>query len=318
MRYINSNKIENIENKQGCVVMLGNFDGMHIGHLALFDVLSSTANASGLDKVIFSFWPHPMFYMDVPDFGLLLSRREKVRILEELGADVFIEYPFDDTLRNTPPGDFIQATVVDSLNAKAIVIGDDYCFGRDRAGDAEYMRELGKIHGFDVHVVDSVTYQGERVSSRLIRERLSARNLERCAELMTRPYQISGVVEHGKRLGRRLGFPTLNIIPPSEKLLPPNGVYLTMTSILSDCGGQTLESITNVGVSATVSQGGTAVKCETYLYDFDEDIYGQEVVISFFESLRGERRFKDACALKRQVDNDIRMGREMWKRSRLR
>jgi len=294
--------------------MLGNFDGMHMGHLALFDVLAQTADTAELAKVVLSFWPHPVSYMGAPGFGLLLSSREKARILEELGADTFIEYPFDDELRNMPPGDFIKTVVVDQLNAKAIIVGEDFCFGRNREGSAAYLRELSGTHGFDVHVVDSVTYDGERVSSQLIRECVSARNFGRCAELMTRPYQLSGVVEHGKQLGRRLGFPTLNISPSPEKLLPPNGVYLTSASILSDEGGQTYESITNVGVNPTVSEGGAAIKCETYLYDFDEKIYGKEVIINFYDSIRGERKFKDTDALKRQVTSDIETGRTLWKK----
>ena len=296
--------------------MLGNFDGMHMGHLALFDTLTQAADTTGLTKIVFSFWPHPMSFLSTPGFGLLLSSREKARILEELGADVFVEYPFDDELRNMSPENFIMTVIVGRLRAKAIVVGDDFAFGRNREGNADRLRELGAEHGFDVHVVDSVTYGGERVSSRLIRDCVAARDLERCAVLMTRPYQISGVVRQGRQLGRKLGFPTLNISPPPEKLLPPNGVYLTSTSILSD-EGRTYESITNIGINPTVSGGDAAIKCETYLYDFDEDIYGHEVVINFYESLRGERKFGSIDALKRQVENDIGMGREIWTRLRL-
>ena len=318
MRYINSSALENInvENGHGSAVMLGNFDGMHMGHLALFDTLTQTADMAGLSKIVFSFWPHPMSFMNAPGFGLLLSSREKARILEELGTDVFIEYPFDDELRNMSPEHFIMTVIVGRLRAKAIVVGDDYAFGRNREGNAAYLRELGSARGIDVHVVDSVTYEGERVSSRLIRDCIAARDLRRCADLMTRPYQISGVVQHGKQLGRRLGFPTLNITPPPEKILPPRGVYLTSASLLSD-EGRTYQSITNIGINPTVSGGDAVTKCETYLYDFDEKVYGHEVVINFYEGLRGERKFESVDALKRQIEKDIEMGKETWTRLRL-
>ena len=318
MLYINSHTIENVGDSSGSMVMLGNFDGMHMGHLALFDVLAYEAGKAGLAKVVFSFWPHPLDYLGAADFGLLLSSREKARILEELGADVFIEYPFDSELRNMTPETFIKTIIVGRLGAKAIVIGDDYAFGKNREGSPEHLRELGRENGFDVHVVEAVTHDGKRVSSRAIREYIAARDLTCAAEMMTRPYQISGVVQRGKQLGRELGFPTINITPPPEKLLPTFGVYITSATILDE-GGQTYEGITNIGVNPTLSGADVSTKrCETYLYAFDEDVYDREVVINFYESLRGERRFKDVDALKRQVESDIETGRKLWAKLRLR
>ena len=319
MRYVNSHNIEDAV-IYGSVVMLGNFDGMHRGHLQLFDVLAQQADACGLAKVVFSLWPHPLMHLKTGSagFGLLLSSREKARILKELGTDVFVEYPFDDVLQNMSPEIFVREIILGKLRARAIVIGDDYAFGKNRQGDTAFLQDLGKKCGFDVHVVSAVTHGGQRVSSRTIRRHLGDRDLALCNELMTRPYQISGLVMPGKQLARHLGFPTINIDPPPEKILPPNGVYLTDTTIVELEYGQTYESITNVGINPTVAGSKSTIKrCETYLYDFNEDIYGKEVIINFYESHRGERVFKDIDALKRQIEIDVETGRKLWTKLRL-
>jgi len=297
--------------------MLGNFDGMHMGHLALYAALEEVAQAQGLEKVVLSFDPHPMIYKGVTGFGLLLSGGEKARILRELGADAFIEYPFDHNLRNTPPEEFIMSVVASRLGAKVVVVGDDYRFGKDRSGSAAQIQKLGAVHGFDVRIAEPVMYGGERVCSSLVRACVLAHDMPKCYALMTRPYQISGVVEHGRKLGRRLGFPTINISPPREKVLPPYGVYLTSATILSPEGQHSYEGITNIGTNPTVSEGETAVKCETFLYDFNEKVYGREAVISFYQNIRGERKFPDEHVMTRQVNIDIETGRELWKKLEL-
>ncbi|MCL2616724.1 MAG: riboflavin biosynthesis protein RibF [Defluviitaleaceae bacterium] len=319
MRYINSHKIDGFDKPS--VVMLGNFDGMHMGHLALFEALANLADQNNAETVVFSLWPHPLTYLGAQDFGLLLTSREKVRILDELGANVFIEYPFDDALRNMPPERFVEDILVDGLHACAIVIGDDYAFGKNREGNPDFLRKLGTKLGFDVHVVSPVTDNGERVSSRTIRKYIATKDLARASDLMMRPYQLSGIVIYGRQLGRTLGFPTINIMPPPEKLLPPYGVYLTSTTILDgtdSTSGQTYESVTNIGLRPTIAKSDESVIiCESYLYAFNQDIYGKEVVINFYEGIRGERKFKNVDALKRQVEIDIETGKMLWKKSRL-
>lgn len=315
MIYINSHSIENTDTGNGSIVMLGNFDGMHIGHMALFDILTNQAEIGGYTKVVFSFHPHPLYFLSGQNPGLLLSGDEKIKLLSGLGADVFIEYPFDNALRSMAPEEFVKTILVDNLHAKAIVIGDDYSFGKNREGNADNLRKLGATYGFDLYVVDAVIHNGERVSSRTIRDYVAARNFIRCNELLARPYQISGIVQHGQQLGRKLGFPTINIQPAQDKLLPPNGVYLTKTTI----GGQTYKSITNIGVNPTVFGSEATVKrCETYIYGFNSDVYNQEAVISFYDSIRDEQEFTGIDALANQVTNDIEKGLELWKRLELR
>ncbi|MCL2673779.1 MAG: bifunctional riboflavin kinase/FAD synthetase [Defluviitaleaceae bacterium] len=315
MIYINSHSIENIDIGNGSIVMLGNFDGMHIGHMALFDMLTKQAEIGGYTKIVFSFHPHPQFFLCGQNPGLLLASDEKIQLLSELGTDVFIEYPFDNTLRSMTPEEFVKTILVDKLNAKAIVIGDDYSFGKNREGNADNLRKLGAAYGFDIHIVDAVTHNGERVSSRTIRDYAATRNFKRCNEQLGRPYQISGIVRHGQQLARKLGFPTINIQPAPDKLLPPNGVYLTKTTI----GGQTYKSITNIGVNPTVFGSEATVKrCETYIYGFNSDVYGKKAVISFYDSIRDEQEFSGIDALAYQVTNDIEKGLELWKRLELR
>ena len=314
MIYINSNLIENIGATRGGAIMLGNFDGMHLGHMALFDTLTKQAERGGYTKIVFSFWPHPSSFLSGQDLGLLITSREKAQLLGSLGADVFIEYPFDAELRNMAPKHFVKTILVGKLNAKTIIIGDDYSFGKNRGGNADYLRKLGAECDFNVHVVEAVTHNGERVSSRAIRNCVATRDFVRCNELMSRPYQISGIVQQGQQLGRKLGFPTINILPSPEKLLPPNGVYLTDTTI----GGQTYKSITNIGVSPTVFGSAATIKrCETYIYGFNEDSYNEEATVRFYESIRDEREFTSIGALAEQIKNDIEKGLELWRKSEL-
>ena len=314
MVYLNSHSIENLDTANGSIIMLGNFDGMHIGHMALFNVLTAQAKAGGYTKIVFSFSPHPQYFLSGQNPGLLLGSREKIHLLDSLGADIFIEYPFDDILRSMTPEEFIKTVLVGKLHAKAIVIGDDYSFGKNREGNADYLRKLGSTYGFDVYVVDAVTHNGERVSSSTIRDYAAARNFARCNELLARPYQISGIVVHGRGLGRTLGFPTINMQPEPDKLLPPNGVYLTETTI----DGTTYKSITNIGVSPTVfGSEATAIRCETYIYGFNSDVYNQEAIVRFYDSIRDEQKFSDIDALASQVQKDIEKGLELWKKSEL-
>ena len=309
IRHYTSN-ISNIT--RASIVAIGNFDGLHMGHLELMNCLKS--NATGLDKVVFSFCPHPTIAMspNKEGFGLLLLSDEKRELLNSLGIDIFIEYPFDNALRNLTAEDFVKDILVGKLSARAVVMGSRSAFGKKRAGDVTLMRRMGTDLGFDVHEVKAVNIDTEVVSSTSIRGSVLSRDLQKACQMMTRPYQISGVVHQGKQLGRTLGFPTINICVPKEKLLPPNGVYLTKTKLPS---GELAPSITNIGTNPSVADGVPEIHCETHIYDFNNTLYNSHVTIYFQKHIRGEIKFAIIEDLRTQVLADIEYGRSLIKNS---
>lgn len=293
----------------GSVVTLGNFDGVHIGHLELVRRLAQEGNTLGVAKVVFSFFPHPSLFIGRGNgVRLLLTSKEKREILAELGVDAFLEYPFDDELKSMSPQGFVEDILVGGLGAKAVVMGRNSAFGKNRCGDVTLMRRMGLKLGFNVYEAAPVMLDGVQASSTLIRQSIAERDLELARRLMTRPYQITGIVERGRQLGRELGFPTLNVYPQCQKLLPPSGVYITSTKLPD---GNILPSITNVGASPTVDGANVRARCETHVYRFDADVYSREVTIFFHKHLRNEMKFSSLEELQTQVLKDIEQGRAL-------
>ncbi len=276
-----------IEMETPCAVTLGNFDGLHYGHRTLVDTTLKAAEEKGLKSVVFTFFPHPMFFFNNRALNkLIMSRHEKVYAVEKLGVDYFIEYPFGEIAAMTAE-DFAVEILFKKLKAKVIVVGDNYRFGAKAKGNPELLAELGKEYGVEVHVVPDVHMYGSIVSSTRIRQCLIDRDILGANRLLTEPYFMVGTVVKGKELGRKFGFPTVNIVADDEKLFPPNGVYATRVVR----NGKTYSGITNVGMNPTVN--GTFKIVETFIFDFNEFIYGEEIKINFFKWIRDEKKF--AC-----------------------
>lgn len=292
---------------QNTAVSLGKFDGFHVGHRLLIEYVTSLKE-KGYQAVTFSFFQHPgNFVTHEMSRKLIYTEAEKVKKARELGSDYFISYPFNEEVMHTEPEEFVRSVLVERLDAKIVVVGKDYHFGKNREGNVAVLRELGRKYGFDVIAFDKVVLDGEEVSSTRIREMLSQGNMEKANEMLGEPYSITGEVVYGNQIGRTLGMPTANIIPASEKLVPPNGVYASRIHI----DDSIYYGITNVGYKPTVA-GKHEKGVETFIFDFSESIYGKEIQVDFYTHERGEHKFSSLEELKNQMERDCQFGRKYF------
>lgn len=285
-----------IDRSRPTAITLGNFDGLHQGHRALIQLTKEFAKEENLESVVFSFAPHPMLvFQKKKDFALIMSPAEKCFAMEQMGVDTYVEYPFDQEFAATSAYDFAVKLLFERMQCKVLVVGENYHFGSQRSGDYATLRRLGEEHGVKVIAVPSVQYDGVRISSSRIRQCLLDQELEAANTMLTTPYFILGQVKEGKKLGRTIGFPTVNIEAHPLKLFPPNGVYATKTLYQ----GKYYYGVTNIGKNPTVN--GEQKIIETYLFDFDQMIYGETLQIFFYKFLRSEKKFADVEELQAQI-----------------
>ena len=299
--------VDNIKILEDSIVILGNFDGIHIGHQELFGLAQKVGREKNMKTVLLSFSPHPTWILGNSPKPLLMTREEKKKRIENKEIDIYIEYPFSVELANMSAELFITEILLDKLNCKAVVIGNDYFFGRNKEGNVELMQSLGAKHNFEVFIVDEVMLENVIVSSTVIRDLILKGNIDLANKLIGQPYSISGIVVKGKQLGRTLGFPTVNIIPDSMKVLPLNGVYISKTHIL---GGQ-YYSLTNIGSNPTVN--GKQKMVETFIFDFCCEVYGENIEVEILKPIREEAKFASLDELTRQMNQDKEIALEYIK-----
>lgn len=281
---------------------LGKFDGVHIGHRRLLDEII-LRKGRGLAACVFTFDPTPAVFFGSSDGRELTTKEEKRLLFERLGIDILIEYPLDAGTASMPPEDFAVQVLARQMNVRYIAAGSDLSFGAGGAGDAALLERLGPELGFEISTIDKVCMDGVEVSSTYVRSQVEGGHMQAVERLLGMPYMIAGRVAEGRKLGRRLGFPTVNLLPGANKLLPPNGVYFSRVRR----GGKMYRAISNVGCKPTVASGGV-VGVESYIYDFDEMIYGEEIEVYLWGFLRPERRFENVEALREQLEKDIAAG----------
>ncbi len=257
----------------------------------------------GLAACVFTFDPPPSRFFGSPDGRELTTREEKRLLFERMGVDILIEFPLDRVTAATPPESFARDILAGQMNARFVAAGADLSFGAGGAGNAELLREMSTQLGFAFKTIDKVCLDGEEVSSTLVRAKVEQGEMGVVCKLLGMPYLVAGNVVWGKQIGRKIGFPTINILPDKNKLLPPNGVYFSGVY----AGGKSYRAITNVGYKPTVANG-KVMGVESYLYDFDQDIYGQPVEVSLYSFHRPERKFESVEALRRQLEADIAAG----------
>ena len=292
----------------GCVATIGNFDGVHLGHRAVIERLAIQGQQQGLPVCVVLFEPQPREFFDPENAPPRLMRlREKVDRLSELPVDHALILRFNRALASMPPDDFIQTILIDALDVRHLVIGDDFRFGRRREGDFNLLKQAGKKAGFEVADTPSVLIDGERISSTLIREALLAGDLSRAARLLGKPYEVCGRVIHGQKRGRLMGFPTANLLM-QRKNTPIRGVFAVTMRGLCELP---LPGVANVGVRPTLS-GDETVLLETHLLDFNGDLYGKRVEVEFHHKLREERRFNGLSELRIQIEKDITAARDYF------
>ena len=279
------------------VITLGKFDGLHRGHQELINRIRKISK-SGLETIVFTFDVPPTKRLGDNDGRTLITNEERKMMLEEMGIDCLIECPFVPEIMNMEPEIFVKEILVDALKIAHVVVGDDFHFGRNRKGNPQMLRELGKRYHFEVEVVDKL-HDGNRViSSTYIREEIEVGNIEKANELLGYSYFITGEVVRGRHLGSKSLLPTINQEPSLLKQLPPFGVYTSQT----DIDVKRYRSVTNIGMKPTV--GSDRVGVETYLFDCDADLYGLNAKVELLNYQRPERKFASIKELKAQLEED--------------
>ncbi len=303
MNYITGTTQFKLENTAVC---LGKFDGLHKGHMELIHQILKYKD-KGYNSVMFTFDYHPSNLFSDKETQLIYTEEEKRKKLEELGVDTLIAYPFTKQTASTSPDEFIKDILVNKLGAKVVIVGSDFCFGRNREGNTKLLQQASSEYGFKLIICSKIQLNNKEISSTLIRNELLNGNMELASEMLDKPFSISGEVLHGKKIGRTLGMPTTNLVPDSIKLLPPNGVYISKTII----DGEYFEGITNIGYKPTVGDNKRGV--ETFIFDFNDDLYGKEIEVLLYHFVRAEQKFDSLEELKKQMLMDIDYGKEYFR-----
>jgi riboflavin kinase/FMN adenylyltransferase len=294
------------------VLGLGNFDGLHRGHLKIIECVRRGANDRGSTAVLMTFDPHPPRVVR-PDKAppLLMTMAQKLEAIEQAGVHAAAVVRFTHELSRWDPETFVREVLVDWIRVTEVWVGSNFLFGRDRSGTFSMLRALGQRYGFKAEKIDPVRYKEFVVSSTRVRRLVSEGRVDEAAALLGHHYHVDGAVVEGAHRGHDLGFPTANLDTVNE-LLPPHGVYATMARI----AGDTRPAVTNIGVRPTFG-GGSATVIETHVLNFDQELYGAAMRLYFVQRLRDERPFEHVDALRAQIDADVRRARALFDRMSL-
>jgi riboflavin kinase / FMN adenylyltransferase len=294
-------------------VALGNFDGIHLGHAAVIDALSKHHSEDALNSdghcytTVVSFTPHPHVFFSGQPKPLLTLLPEKVQLLETLGVEQLVLLPFDQDLANLTPEAFVEEVLVQQLKAQNISVGFNFCFGRERAGNAEDLRAIAARFNIPVTIVKPALMGPDRISSSAVREALETGDVVRAKQLLGRAYSLSATIIQGQQLGRTLGFPTANLNVSAEKFIPMRGVY--QVQVGSSAFPQSQLGVMNIGLRPTVN--GTLQTIEVHLLDWSGDLYGHTVTVHLEHFLRPEQKFESLDALKAQIQLDCNYARAL-------
>ncbi len=280
--------------EENTALAIGKFDGLHRGHEFLLEVLQKK-KAEGLLSAVFTFRTPPL----VAEKKVLTTNREKEELFDEAGIDLVVECEFTPEIREMEPLAFLKM-LKEHLRVTCIAAGWDCAFGRNRSGNVETLRHYADELSYQAIIVDKMQYEGKDISSTMIRDFVKRGDMETANFLLGYPYFVSGETAHGNRIGHEIGIPTINVIPPKEKLLPPNGVYASESVV----DGNKYRGITNIGIKPTIP-GERALSMETHLFDFDRETYDEEVRTELLSFMRPERSFSDLAELTKQIKADI-------------
>lgn len=279
-------------------VAIGKFDGIHLGHQRLLQEILEQKKA-GLKACVFTFDPSPAVLFGFSDGRELMTLKEKREILEQMGVDILIEYPLNMESASIDPKEFVSKILVEQMQVGLLAAGDDLSFGKGGKGNWQLLEELADTYGYELKRIDKVVMDDMEISSTVIRDLLNRGQMEVVSKYMGRHFSFEGIVVPGKQLGRTLGFPTVNLMISEKKILPPYGVYSTLVW----WRGKAYEAISNVGEKPTVS-AERIPGIESYLYDFHEDLYGQEIKVELLAYRRPEMQFSSVEELKAQLEKD--------------
>jgi riboflavin kinase/FMN adenylyltransferase len=288
------------------VVTLGNFDGIHLGHQALVSKTVEEARRRNAASVVVTFDPHPLKVLAPARAPrLILTTQDKIEMLRELGVAVTISQRFDNAFANLRAEEFVRRSIADRLKAKKMFVGRDLRFGHAREGSVEQLVGWGEALGFEVSIVEPILVNGVRVSSSRIRELIQDGRVDEARALLGRHHFISGTVIEGNRRGRQIGFPTANIATRTE-VVPGNGIYATLFYV----DGNWWPSASSIGVNPTFGAGRRTI--ESYILDFDRDIYNKTIKLAFVEKIREEKKFSDVASLVAQIEIDVKIARGVF------
>lgn len=304
MEYIKG--LESYHGSGNTAITLGKFDGMHRGHQKLIHQVHQLKLKHGVKTVVFAFDMVPLYEkLGLPRDGIMSNEERRQHMDGEV--DILLECPFDEKVSSIEAEAFIKDILVDKFHAKYIVVGTDFCFGHNKRGNVDMLAEYADTYGYELFVTEKVMYGEREISKTYIKEELRKGNMDAVNEMLGYPYTIRGKVEYGKQLGRTLGFPTINVHPAKEKLLPPNGVYLDSVQV-DDIW---YNGIGNVGVKPTVTSENRML-IESYLFDYEGNAYEKEVAIQLYHFKRPEQKFGSVEEMKAQVTEDIAFGKEYF------
>lgn len=296
--------LEDIQDIGSTVVALGNFDGVHLGHQRLIRTAVERAHEDGLAAAVFTFSNHPKDLLPkTKKVKSILNKREKAEIIQSLGVDYLFNIEFTKAIMNMSPEAFVQELLIDKFKMKQALCGFNYHFGHKAEGNPDVLTQLGREKDFDVTEMEPFKIKGNVVSSSLIRTLIASGQVEQCETYMGRNYAIGGEVVVGNKLGRKLGFPTSNLVIDPSMVTPPNGVYVTYCTY----NGVRYSSVTNVGVKPTI--GHYHKNVETHIFNFDKELYGKSIFVEFLKKTRDEVKFDDVKELSEQILRDCRDAR---------
>jgi len=300
------NRQENNGHSTKSAVAIGKFDGIHVGHQALLQCIINKKKEN-MRSVVFTFSPSPEEFFRGLRLPVIDTVEEKRGNFEKMGVDILIEYPLTKESAAISPYSFMEDILYKGLNAGYVVSGKDLSFGDKGAGNSDMLQAFAKENGFCYEMIDKVCIEGREVSSTIVREAIAKGDMELVNRMLGRRYRVGGEVIHGKALGRTIQMPTINIVPAKEKLLPPSGVYATVTII----DGREYPGVTNIGVKPTVTDE-KIVGVETHLFDFEEDVYGKNVVTELVSFIRPEKRFANVEDMLTAIKKDCAYARTLF------
>lgn len=298
-------EIDRLSERTG--VSLGSFDGLHKGHITLINTLRENCKSKDLKSVIYTFSNHPRELINSKNSPkLIINNRQKIDLFNKTGIDYLVMVKFDNFQKNIKAKDFIEEILLKKLNMKSTTVGSDCRFGRKAEGDIALLKEFSRKYDFDLTVVPPVKIDDEIISSTSIRNQLSNGLIDKANSFLGRNYSITGKVIKGKQFGAKHGFPTANISIDFSLCLPKSGVYITRTLI----DGSIYNSITNVGFNPTFNQRNYNI--ETYIFDFNKNIYHKEVTVEFLHKIRDDKKFSNVDELYKQVKDDIAYAKDYF------
>lgn len=289
----------------GCVMSIGNFDGIHLGHQSIIKRVIKKSRVRGIPSVITSFEPHPHEFFTPDSADRIMGLREKCIALNKFSVDYLYLMRFDHSLATTSADEFIERFLLNGLNVKSLIVGDDFRFGKKRQGDYELLKKYADANNFELENTNTLEIDNRRISSTRVRQLLLDHNFSKVQALLGHPYFISGRVRHGDKRGRRLGFPTVNIAIKKNRTLL-SGVFAVEIEGL----GKIKKAVANMGYRPTVR--GHLPQLEAHIFDFDEQCYGKHINVLFRKKLRDEIRFESIELLTRQIDADVHNARDFF------